>query len=104
MSDLVGTSRRQVLWSLAGLPATLLAAGPARAEVAASCRSDDEEALRISLNYMETSPHAAARNCGNCEFWVAAFAGAACGECTLVGGSTNSLLRFMGACAGVTKA
>jgi High potential iron-sulfur protein len=68
-------------------------AANARAQTpdAPQCPSDDEDSMRMSVNYIEVSPHGADRDCRNCEFWVPANAGAACGECTLVAGPISPL-------------
>lgn len=50
--------------------------------------SDAERSARTSLGYVEVSPHAARKNCTNCNFYTAGPQGQ-CGECTLVKGPIN---------------
>ncbi len=47
-----------------------------------------EQATRSNLGYVEASPHGAAKNCLNCNFYTAAGENQ-CGSCTLVKGSIN---------------
>ena len=47
-----------------------------------------EQATRSNLAYVDASPHGAAKNCLNCNFYEAAAEGQ-CGGCTLVKGPIN---------------
>lgn len=47
--------------------------------------SEEDAALRASLEYRDTSPHGQTKSCGNCAFFVAGNEDE-CGRCTLVKG------------------
>lgn len=47
-----------------------------------------EQSTRTNLAYVDASPHGAAKNCLNCNFYTAAGANQ-CGGCTLVKGPIN---------------
>lgn len=53
--------------------------------------SDEDEAMRQTLGYVELSPYGAEKDCRNCEFWIPQEAGAACGGCTLFAGTVDPL-------------
>jgi hypothetical protein len=92
-------TRRHALSFALGAPAAWAAlalgagyaqeAQPEAASDAPQCPSDDS--MRISLNYVDVSPHGAERDCRNCEFWVAQQEGASCGGCTLIDGPISPL-------------
>ncbi len=50
--------------------------------------TDAERSARVNPGYVEVSPHAAAKNCTNCNFFTAGAAND-CGTCTLVKGPIN---------------
>ncbi len=47
--------------------------------------SEPEKAARTALHYADASPHGAAKNCLNCQYYTAGAANA-CGACQLVKG------------------
>ena len=56
----------------------------------ASGLSEKDAELREALEYLDTSPHAEAKNCANCAFYVAGKRDE-CGRCTLVKGPIHPL-------------
>jgi hypothetical protein len=89
-----GSSRRALLRFLACTPAAIaFGAGVAGGQetTQSQCWSDEDEGMRISLNYVEVSPHGAEKDCRNCEFWIPGDTAEACGGCTLIGGAIDPL-------------
>jgi hypothetical protein len=93
MSSAKGSSRRALLRYLACAPAAFaFSAGVADGQetpAPSQCWSDEDESMRISLNYVEVSPFGAEKDCRNCEFWIVGDTPEACGGCTLIGGAID---------------
>jgi hypothetical protein len=53
---------------------------------ALTCGSVEDDSLRISFEYVDSSVYGAAQDCRNCEFWTAVEPGQNCGGCTLIAG------------------
>ncbi len=73
--------------------APILLQGCKKAEFAcddASGLSEKDAELRTALEYVDRSPHDAAKKCADCAFYVPADEGE-CGKCTLVKGPIHPL-------------
>jgi hypothetical protein len=83
---MAGMTRRRLLMGALPLGISGLALA---ARAAGSCVQPESEALRTSVNYVESAADPAAA-CARCAFFTADPAGGACGSCQILSGPVDA--------------